>query len=160
MSLAGWVNSLTHPLAQKKKKNTLTNSNTLYHLRNHDNLCWQNGLELFESIWGEQEKKLAQHYSHINPSLIPKRKYTHACGGYNHAYYPLQTPIRPLYSTQPKNTQKPIFVNKMLSFFIWPYFILEILIWSLLNIQIHILSVKKEYEIFVINIVINIICFE
>lgn len=143
MSLAGWVNSLTHPLAKKNKKlYTLTNSNTLYHLRNHDNLCWQNGA-VWKHLGGEQEKKLAQHYSHLNQSLISKQKYTHVYGGYNHAYCPLQTPIKPIYPTQPKNIQKPVFVNEMLPFFILPYFILEILIWSLLNIQIHIQFVKK-----------------
>ncbi len=38
MSLADWVNSLTHPLAQKKIKK-ISPTPTHYHLRNHDNLC-------------------------------------------------------------------------------------------------------------------------
>lgn len=91
MSLAGWVNSLSHPptrsLKKKKHSPTPTHSITSETMTTFANKM---GCRLFESIWGRKKNKketgITLLTSTVHPSLISKLQNAHAFDGYQHAY--------------------------------------------------------------------------
>ncbi len=83
-NVSSWLGKLSHPptrLLQKKKNHQLQHTITSETMTTFANKM---GWRLFESIWGRKE--LAQHYSHLHPSLISILQNAHAFDGYQRGY--------------------------------------------------------------------------